>query len=243
MSEWTKTPAEEPTDVTLAREGGVATVTLNRPERRNALGDDLLVRLAGLCAGVREDERVRVVVLTGAPPVFCAGADAGLRASMSLVERREAFLRTRTNFLPLFCRVLEALEALPQPTIASINGHAVGGGWALTLACDFRFAAADARLWIPEVDLGIPLATEMTARFVRVAGPARTKEIVMEGRRYTAAEARDLGLVHRVVPAEALARTVREYAAMLADKPAAALAEVKARIDRLAPIALPSPEG
>jgi enoyl-CoA hydratase/carnithine racemase len=175
MSERTETRSEEPTDVTLAREGGVATVTLNRPERRNALSDDLLVRLAALCADVREDERVRVVVLTGAPPVFSAGADAGLRASMSLVEQREAFLSTRTNFLPLFCRVLEALEALPQPTIASINGHAVGGGWALTLACDFRFAAADVRLWIPEVDLGIPLATEMTARFVRFAGPARTK--------------------------------------------------------------------
>jgi enoyl-CoA hydratase/carnithine racemase len=230
-------------DITVARDGGVVTVTLNRPERRNALSDDLLGRLAGVCAELHDDAGVRVVVLTGAPPVFSAGADAGLRASMSLAERREAFTRTRTNFLPLFCRVLERLEALPQPTLAMINGHAVGGGWALTLACDFRFAAADAQLWIPEIDLGIPLATEMTARFVRIAGPARTKEIVMEGRRYTADEARDLGLVHRVVPAGALGAAVHEYATMLATKPAAALAEAKARIDRLAPIALPQPQG
>jgi 2-(1,2-epoxy-1,2-dihydrophenyl)acetyl-CoA isomerase len=244
MSERTETRSEEPTDVTLAREGGVATVTLNRPERRNALSDDLLVRLAALCADVREDERVRVVVLTGAPPVFSAGADAGLRASMSLVEQREAFLSTRTNFLPLFCRVLEALEALPQPTIASINGHAVGGGWALTLACGLPLR----RRRRPPLDSrGGPRhparhRDDGAVRPLRRPRPHQ-KEIVMEGRRYTAAEARDLGLVHRVVPAEALARTVREYAAMLADKPAAALAEAKARIDQLAPIALPSPEG
>lgn len=230
-------------DLTLARQGGVATVTLNRPERRNALSDDLLERLAGVCAELRDDAGTRVVVVTGAPPVFSAGADAGLRASMSLAEQREAFRATRTNFLPLFCRVLEALEGLPQATIAMINGHAVGGGWALTLACDFRFAAADARFWIPEVDLGIPLAAEMTARFVRLAGPARTKEIAMEGRRYAADEVRDLGLVHRVVPGSGLDAAVHEYAAVLAQKPFPALSETKARIDRLAPIALLPPPG
>lgn len=128
MPEFTEARREGPADIMLARDGGVATVTLNRPERRNALSDDLLDRLGGLCAELRDDARIRVVVMTGAPPVFSAGADAGLRASMSLAERREAFNNTRTNFLPLFCRVLERLEALPQPTIAMINGHAVGGG-------------------------------------------------------------------------------------------------------------------
>jgi enoyl-CoA hydratase/carnithine racemase len=230
-------------DLALARDGGVATVTLNRPASRNALSDDLLGRVIAACAELRDDAGTRVVVLTGAPPVFSAGADAGLRASMSLAERREAFRNTRTNFLPLFCRVLEALEGLPQPTIAMINGHAVGGGWALTLACDFRFAAAEAEFWVPEVDLGIPLATEMTARFVRFAGPARAKEIVMEGRRYAAAQARDLGLVHRVVSGSALGAAVHKYAAMLAQKPGPVLAEVKARIDRLAPIALSPSRG
>jgi enoyl-CoA hydratase/carnithine racemase len=230
-------------DLTLDRQDAVATVMLNRPQRRNALSDALLERLAGVLAELRDDAGTRVVVVTGAPPVFSAGADAGLRASMSLDEQREAFGATRTNFLPLFCRVLEALEGLSQATIAMINGHAVGGGWALTLACDFRFASAEARFWIPEVDLGIPLAAEMTARFVRLAGPARAKEIAMEGRRYTADEVRDLGLVHRVVPASGLDAAVRAYAAALAQKPFAALAETKARIDRLAPIALPPAPG
>jgi enoyl-CoA hydratase/carnithine racemase len=228
-------------DVTVRRDGAIVTVTLNRPERRNALSDPLLVRLAEVLAGLRDDPDSRVVIVTGTPPVFSAGADAGLRASMSVEERRAAFLATRSDFLPLFSRVLDAVEALPLPTIAMVNGHAVGAGWALALACDFRFAAAKAQFWIPEVDLGIPLAWEMTARFVRLAGPARTKEIVMEGRRYPAEEARVLGLVHAVAPGHALAAAVRDYAAMLARKPSRALAEAKARVDRLAPIALSPP--
>ena len=92
------------------------------------------------------------------------------------------------------------LESLEQATICMINGHAVGGGWGLTLACDFRIAAAEAQLWIPEVDLGVPLGVASTTRFVRMVGPARAKEIIMSCRRYTAAEACTLGLVTQVVP-------------------------------------------
>jgi hypothetical protein len=87
------------------------------------------------------------------------------------------------------------LESLEQATIAAINGHAVGGGWGLTLACDFRFAAAEAQLWIPEVDLGVPLDVASTTRFVRLVGPARAKEIIMSCARYSAADAQSMGLV------------------------------------------------
>jgi enoyl-CoA hydratase/carnithine racemase len=120
-----------------------------------------------------------------------------------------------------------------------INGHAIGGGWGLTLACDFRWAAAEAQLWIPEVDLGVPLGVASTTRFVRLVGPARAKEIIMEGRRYSAAEAQALGLVHRVVPGPALAREVRAYAESLAAKPFRPLAEAKARINAIARTGLP----
>jgi enoyl-CoA hydratase/carnithine racemase len=125
------------------------------------------------------------------------------------------------------------LEGLEQITIAMINGHAVGGGWGLALACDFRWAAAEAELWIPEVDLGVPLGVGSTTRFVRLVGPALAKEIILEGRRYGAVEAAGLGLVHRVVPGALLAKAVDEYARLMVAKPFRPLAEMKARINAI----------
>jgi enoyl-CoA hydratase/carnithine racemase len=180
-----------------------------------------------------------VVIVTGAPPVFSAGADAPHARAKTEEERRRIFTSRKTQFRRLFERANTLLENLEQATIAMINGHAVGGGWGLTLACDFRFAAAPAQLWIPEVDLGVPLGVASTTRFVRLVGPARAKEIIMSCRRYSAAEAQAMGLVHQVAPAEALGRAVAEYAEMLARKPFRPLAEVKARINAIARVGLP----
>jgi enoyl-CoA hydratase/carnithine racemase len=193
-------------NITLVRAGPIACVTLNCPDRRNALSDALLSELARALADLRDDATSRVVVLTGAPPVFSAGADAPLRRGMSDEERRQAFGRRQSQFRRLFERVTTLLEGLEQSTIAAINGHAVGGGWGLTLACDFRIAAAGADFWIPEVDLGVPLGVGSTTRFVRLVGPARAKEIIMECRRYTADEIRALGLLHQVVAGDELGR-------------------------------------
>jgi enoyl-CoA hydratase/carnithine racemase len=226
-------------NVTLARDGAIATVTLNRPDRRNSLSDPMLAELAAAFAELRDDAATRVVVVTGAPPVFSAGADAPISAKMSPEERRRTFLARKSEFRRLFERANTLLESLEQATIAAINGHAVGGGWGLTLACDFRWAAAEAQLWIPEVDLGVPLGIASTTRFVRLVGPARAKEIIMECRRYPASEAQALGLVHRVVPGASLAREVRAYAGLLASKPFKPLAEVKARINAIARIGIP----
>jgi enoyl-CoA hydratase/carnithine racemase len=123
--------------------------------------------------------------------------------------------------------------------VAAINGHAVGGGWGLTLACDFRLAAAEAQLWIPEVDLGVPLGVASTTRFVRLVGPARAKEIILECRRYSAEEARAMGLVHRVVPGTELHKRVAEFAAGMLAKPFRPLAEMKARINAIARTGIP----
>jgi enoyl-CoA hydratase/carnithine racemase len=226
-------------NVTLTRDGRLATVTLNRPDRRNSLSDEMLTDLMAAFAELRDDPESRVVILTGASPVFSAGAHAPLKATMSVEERRRVFLGTKTQFRRLFERVTTLIENLEQVTIAMINGHAVGGGWALTLACDFRVAAAEAQLWIPEVELGVPLGAASTTRFVRLVGPARAKEIIMEGRRYSAEEAQGLGLVHRVVPGATLDKAVREYAELLAAKPFRPLAEVKARINAIARTATP----
>ena len=226
-------------NVTLVRDASIATVTLNRPDRRNALSDAMLTELAAAFAELRDDTGVRVVIVTGAPPVFSAGADAPLRRGMSEEERRRVFLGRASHFRRLFERAATLLENLEQATIAAVNGHAVGGGWGLTLACDFRIAAAAAEFWIPEVDLGVPLGVSSTTRFVRLVGPARAKEIIMECRHYTAEEGRALGLLHRVVPGEALAKEARAAADRLAAKPFRPLAEVKARINAIARTGIP----
>jgi len=226
-------------NVALSRSGPVATVTLNRPDRRNSLSDEMLAELAAAFAALRDDAATRVVIVTGAPPVFSAGADAPFKKGMSEVERRQMFLARKSQFRRLFERANTLLEGLEQATIAMINGHAIGGGWGLTLACDFRFAAAEAELWIPEVDLGVPLGVASTTRFVRLVGPARAKEIIMGCRRYSTAEARAWGLVHQVVAGADLGVAVMAYAERLAAKPFRALAEAKARINAIARTGIP----
>jgi len=226
-------------NVDLSRDGLIATVTLNRPDRRNSLSDEMLGELIETFGALRDDAASRVVVVTGAPPIFSAGAHFPARSGMSAEERRQVFRSTPNQFRRLFERVTTLLENLEQTTIAMINGHAIGGGFGLTLACDFRFASADAELWIPEVDLGVPLGVASTTRFVRLVGPARAKEIIMEGRRYTASEAHAMGLVHRVVPAGQLPAAVHEYAQRLAGKPLAPMAQIKARINAIARTGMP----
>ena len=226
-------------NVRLDRDGAIATVTLNRPERRNSLSDAMLTDLGAVVSALRDDAAVRIVILTGAPPVFSAGADAALKSSMSPEERRHAMATRKSQFRRLFERVNTMLEGLEQITVCAINGHAIGGGWGLTLACDFRFAAAEAQFWIPEVDLGVPLGVASTTRFVRLVGPARAKEIILECRRYSAEEARTLGLAHRVVPGNDLIKHSMEYAQMLLAKPFRPLTEMKARINAIARIGMP----
>ena len=145
----------------------------------------------------------------------------------------------KSQFRRLFERVNTLLEGLEQITICAVNGHAVGGGWGLTLACDFRIAAAEAQFWIPEVDLGVPLGVASTTRFVRLVGPARAKEIILECRRYHADEVQALGLVHRVVAGNDLMKHSRDYAQMLLGRPFRPLAEMKARINAISKTGIP----
>jgi enoyl-CoA hydratase/carnithine racemase len=226
-------------NVKLERDGPIATVTLNRPERRNSLSDPMLTDLGTAFAELRDDASTRVVIVTGAPPVFSAGADAPISAKMTPEERRAIFSGRKSQFRRLFERANTMLEGLEQITIAMINGHAVGGGWGLTLACDFRWAAAEAEMWIPEVDLGVPLGVASTTRFVRLVGPAVAKEIILECRRYSAPEAASMGLVHHVVPGDLLAKAVTDYARTMAAKPFRPLSEMKARINTIARTGIP----
>jgi enoyl-CoA hydratase/carnithine racemase len=214
-------------------------VTLARPDRRNSLSDEMLAELGAAFADLRDDASTRVVIVTGTPPVFSAGADAPFKKGMSEEERRKMFTSRKSQFRRLFERANTVLEGLEQVTVAAVNGHAVGGGWGLTLACDFRLAAAEAEFWIPEVDLGVPLGVGTTTRFVRFVGPSRAKEIIIGGRRYAAAEALALGLVNAVHPGAQLAAATTAFAERLAAKPFRPMAEMKARINALARTGVP----
>jgi len=226
-------------NVTLTRKGLIATVTLSRPDRRNSLSDEMLAELGAAFAELRDDASTRVVIVTGTPPVFSAGADAPFKKGMSEEERRKMFTSRKSQFRRLFERANSVLEGLEQVTVAAVNGHAVGGGWGLTLACDFRLAAAEAEFWIPEVDLGVPLGVGTTTRFVRFVGPSRAKEIIIGGRHYAAAEALALGLVNEVHPGAQLAAATATFAERLAAKPFRPMAEMKARINALARTGVP----
>src|SRR5881409_1234525 len=158
---------------------------------------------------------------------------SGIQNCASAAATRKSQARVKPQPPPM------AWPFTAQITICAVNGHAIGGGWGLTLACDFRVAAADAQFWIPEVDLGVPLGVASTTRFVRLVGPACAKEIILECRRYSADEVRALGLVHRVVSANDLMKHSMDYAQILLSKPFRPLSEMKARINAIARNAVP----
>lgn len=225
--------------VGLERTGAITWVTLDRPERRNALGEELLIQLNEVLVQLRDDDTSRLVVLTGAAPVFCAGAEAKVKSDTPAEERRNAFAGRKTAFRRLFERATSQLENLEQITVAMINGHAIGAGWGLALSCDFRIAAKEAKFWIPEVELGVLLGVGSTTRLIRAVGPLRAKEAILEGRRYLASELLELGLATRVAPQESLLDDTRAFAEGLAAKPFSPMAQMKARINAIARNAAP----
>jgi enoyl-CoA hydratase len=208
----------------LIKEGPVATLTFNRPEKRNPLNEEILLELENMLHQVRDDSQVRVMILTGSGNTFSAGADLSqIRGISDEQERQRIFAQYRQRRGRLVGRVLDVLVNLEPITIAAINGYAVGGGWALALGCDFKIAVEEAQFWFPEVDLGVPLSAGSTALFAAHVGPTRAKEIIITCRRYTAAELLDMGLLNRVVKNEQLQVAVNELARSLASKNQAAV--------------------
>jgi enoyl-CoA hydratase/carnithine racemase len=195
-------------------DGAIGRMTLNRPERLNAMNSTMLRELAEAARWFDLQADVRVVIVRGAGRAFCAGAD--LKDS----SRREpggSWLAQRAA-AQAGSRMMDAIEAMNSTTIASVHGYAVGGAVLLMAACDLRVAADDAIFSIPEVELGIPLAWGGIPRLVREIGPAMTKELVITCRQFTPQEAKAMGFVNRVVPPDELdqhtARLAEEIAAM-----------------------------
>ena len=190
---------------------GVATLTIDRPERRNALSWTVISGLRAYVARARTDPDVRVLVLTGAgDKAFCAGADlGGMRADSSYAEVHEA----RGELAALF----EDLWSLGKPTVAKVRGYALAGGFGLALSCDLVVAADDAQFGTPEIDVGL-WPYMITVPLCRSMPPKRVLELMMTGRRIGAAEADRIGFVTRVVPVADLDAEVDALAATLASK-------------------------
>ncbi len=172
----------------------IATITLNRPHARNSMNGEMMDELRAIIEQMRGDESIRAVIVTGAGRVFTAGADVDM-----LTQIGESFTPDQTRAeIVKWRETFDALEALPQITIAAVNGLAFGGGVVLALACDFRLASTRAIFGLPEIKLGMVLALGGTQRLTRLVGVSAAKEMILRGRNVSAIEAQRLGLVHRV---------------------------------------------
>lgn len=204
--------------VQVDSQGGIAVVTLNRPEVRNAINLKMVGDLHAALDALAADAATRVLILTGAGgAAFASGADI-----RELRERRAADALRGINS-GLFLKV----EQFPLPTIAAVRGFALGGGCELALACDLRIAGESARFGQPEVGLGILPAAGATYRLPRIVGWGRAREMILTGRILDAREALDIGLVNRVVPDGRVLEETRALAALIASKGPLALKAAK----------------
>lgn len=189
--------------VRLEQDGAIARLTLDRPDARNALSIELCDEIVAVLGSVPDD--ARVLVIAGAGKVFCSGADFAAVSGPGAIE-----------FLPAFERMLEAVARFRLPTVARIQGAALGGGLQLATVCDFGIAADDAKIGIPSSKLGIVINYENVQRLVLLAGTAVAKEVLMTSRVYSGAEAVASGLVHRAAPGNELDDATEDLANTLA---------------------------
>lgn len=191
-------------------ENGVATLVLNHPPV-NALTLPILAQLEAMFDGLAKDERVKVMILTGAGRIFIAGADIkAIAAITSSQEGKEMALHGQA--------VLNKIEACEKPLIAAINGTCLGGGLELAMCCHIRVAAEEARLGQPEINLGIIPGFGGTQRLTRLVGASKALELILTGDVIAASEAKAVGLVSQVIPADDLQRQVQGLARRIASK-------------------------
>ncbi len=202
---------------------GVATLRIDRPPM-NALSAEVQDELVLAAAELTERTDVRAVVVWGGPRVLAAGADVKEMAAMSYADMVLRVDRLQAG--------LGALAAVPKPTVCAITGYALGGGLEVALACDVRVAGDDARLGVPEIQLGIIPGGGGTQRLARLVGPARAKDLCFTGRHVRAEEALRIGLVDEVVAPDDVLSAATARAERYAQGPALALRAAKAAIDR-----------
>jgi len=203
---------------------GVALLTLNRPKVMNCLNFDLLHALRDQIDAIRFDRDIRVVIITGAgEKAFCAGADLKERATLSPPQVKQFIFTIRNLFT--------AIEQLPKPVIAAVNGIALGGGTELALAADIRLAADTATMGLTETRLAIIPGAGGTQRLPRLIGKGKAKELIFTGRRVAASEALDIGMVNTVSTLDCLLDDCYSLAAMICETGPIAIEQAKYAIN------------
>ncbi len=210
--------------VTLERRGAVGVITMNRPEALNALNADVLHDLETVLDQVEQDDAILVAVLTGAGRSFVAGADIGQMSTFTAVEGKK--------FGVYGNQVFQKLENLTKPTIAAVNGFALGGGCELCLSCDIRLASEKAKFGQPEVGLGITPGFGGTQRLARTVGVSNAMELILTAQVIPAARAKEIGLVSHVYAPEELLDKALELANAIAANAQIAVRQSKAAIRR-----------
>ena len=211
--------------VQYKEERAVATIQLNRPEKKNSLNERMRLELEALLEEIAQKEPVRAVIITGGTEIFCAGADI---SEIEGTKSAEAAYRHAREFQLLF----DQIESLPQPVIAAVSGYALGGGCELALAADFRIASDTARFGLPEIKIGAFPGGGGTQRLARLIGVAKAKEMILTGDPISAQEALGIGLVMKVTSKEKCLEEANSLAAKLAALPRLALQASKMLINR-----------
>lgn len=214
-------PSHREIDVTV--DGDIGGLRLNRPDRLNALTSSVMSSVIEAAEWFDARTQVRVVVISGAGDAFCAGVDIVEFGSLGSLEASLPAFRLGAAFV-------STVESMRPITIAALHGSVVGGGVVLAAACDLRVAAEATSFSIPEVDLGIPLLWDAIPRLVREIGPARTRELVMTCRPFTAVEAENMGFVNRVVPAVDVFTAANAFAREVAARPAVPVEMTKRQV-------------
>lgn len=209
--------------VLVSTRDGVATVTLNRPDRGNGLTNELKEQLRSTLEDIEHDSAIRAVVLTGAGKSFCVGQDLAEHAEALHADAATAFGTIDQHYNP----IVLAVARMPKPVIAAVNGTCVGAGLGFALACDLRIASSTARFATAFTAIGLTCDSGLSATLARAVGAARASELVLLGEPFNAEQALEWGIVGRVVPADELATAAGELAARLAAGPTAAYAEAK----------------
>ena len=202
----------------------IAIIILNRPEAANALSKQLLSELKQLLQTIKGQNDIQTVIITGSGPFFCAGADLKERKGMDEEEVKQAVQQIRS--------IINEVENVPQPTIAAINGAAMGGGLELALACDIRITAQDAKLGLTETSLGIIPGAGGTQRLPRLIGKGRAKELIFAARKISGAEAETLGLVEYAVEAERVLEKAFELAKEFVENAPLSLRQAKIAVNK-----------
>lgn len=205
----------------VTRDRAVATVRIDRPPA-NAVDPALIQEFLDVLPGLSEDPGVRCIVVTGTGRFFVAGADIAVMRDLSLANHVQ---------MRRWIEVERLLERAPKPVVAALNGHALGGGAELSLACDLRMAAESATIGFPEISLGLFPGAGGSQRLPRLVGSHRARLLMMEGRRLSATEAMGIGLVDVVVPDRDFAHAVAERARELAARPTLAIGLLKQSVE------------